>query len=306
MSVAAMAAGRWARAKAPSPRYTATMGTSILIRPMERPELDLAVDWAAAEGWNPGLADAEAFYPADPGGFLLAQYAGTPVACMSAVRYGDGFGFVGFYIAHPAMRGRGFGKAVWQAGMARLAGRTVGLDGVVAQQDSYRKSGFRLAWRNVRFEGVLPPLPRAAGVAIADAATVPFERIAAFDRRFFPAARHVFLARWLTLPGHRAKVALRAGALAGLAVARPCRRGTKVGPLYAEDAGCALALLAGLNGPPLPEPVILDVPQINPAAVALVESLGFEPAFETARMYAGRAPDTDLGGLFGVTTFELG
>ena len=29
-----------------------------------------AADWAAAEGWNPGLSDAVAFQAADPTGFL--------------------------------------------------------------------------------------------------------------------------------------------------------------------------------------------------------------------------------------------
>jgi hypothetical protein len=41
------------------------------IRPMTRDELDLAVEWAAQEGWNPGLADAECFHAADPEGFLI-------------------------------------------------------------------------------------------------------------------------------------------------------------------------------------------------------------------------------------------
>jgi len=35
---------------------------------MSRQELDLAVDWAAAEGWNPGLHDANCFYAIDPTG----------------------------------------------------------------------------------------------------------------------------------------------------------------------------------------------------------------------------------------------
>lgn len=282
------------------------MGAPILIRPMTRAELDLAVDWAASEGWNPGLQDAEAFHAADPEGFLLGLYEGEPVSCISAVRYGDEFGFVGFYIAHPSARGQGFGLAVWQAGLARLKGRTVGLDGVVAQQDNYRKSGFDLAWRNVRYEGELGPLPAAPGVELIEAAALPFSVIAAFDRRFFPAARDAFLQRWLSLPGHRAKAALRDGCIKGLAVARPCRRGTKIGPLYAEDAGVALALLDGLNAPQLAGPVILDVPQVNAAAVTLAEALGLKPSFETARMYAGRAPDSDIGAVFGVTTFELG
>ena len=36
------------------------------IKTMTRKELDIAVDWARQEGWNPGLYDADAFYAQDP------------------------------------------------------------------------------------------------------------------------------------------------------------------------------------------------------------------------------------------------
>jgi GNAT superfamily N-acetyltransferase len=283
------------------------MVSPVVVRTMTRAELDLAVEWAAAEGWNPGLCDATAFHAADPEGFLIACRDDAPLACVSAVRYGDGFGFLGFYIAHPSARGQGYGIQVWRAGMARLSGRNVGLDGVLAQQENYRKSGFTLAWRNVRFEGSLPPLDAPPpGLELRDAASVPFDRIAAFDRRFFPAVRDAFLSLWMALPGHRARVALRGGEIAGFAVARPCRRGTKIGPLYADDPACALALLRALDTSALPRPVIVDVPEKNAAATKLVESLSFAPAFETARMYTGPVPPMDLARLFGVTSFELG
>ncbi|HEX2891052.1 GNAT family N-acetyltransferase [Vineibacter terrae] len=283
------------------------MTDRFVVRSMSRAELDLAIDWAAAEGWNPGLADAPAFHAADPGGFLVGLRDGVPAACISVVRYGSDFGFLGFYIAHPSARGQGCGIRVWDAGMARLSGRLVGLDGVPAQQDNYRKSGFTLAWRNIRFEGT-PPGRAAppAGIVLADAASLPFEPLAAFDRQFFPAPRDAFLSLWLALPGHRARVALRDGTLAGLAVARPCRRGTKIGPLYAADTGIAAALLGDLSAAISEGPIVLDVPESNPAAVRMAESFGFKAAFETARMYTAAAPVIDLRNLFGVTTFELG
>src|SRR4029453_7078376 len=67
------------------------------------------------------------------------------------------------------------------------------------------------------------PEPPPPGVAIVDAATLPFERLTAFDQRFFPAPHDTFLSLWIALPGHRARVALRGGEIAELAVARPCR-----------------------------------------------------------------------------------
>jgi len=46
---------------------------------MNEDELNLALEWAAAEGWNPGLDDAKCFYAADPNGFFLGELAGEPV-----------------------------------------------------------------------------------------------------------------------------------------------------------------------------------------------------------------------------------
>ena len=73
---------------------------------MSRAELELAIDWAAVEGWNPGLADATPFHVADPAGFLIGLVDGTPAAVISVVRYGQDFGFLGFYIAAPPIAAR--------------------------------------------------------------------------------------------------------------------------------------------------------------------------------------------------------
>ncbi|MEK9971734.1 MAG: GNAT family N-acetyltransferase, partial [Ferrovibrio sp.] len=129
------------------------MSAGFTIQVMSRAQLDTAVDWAANEGWNPGLNDAGIFHAADPQGFLVGLQDGEPVACISVVRYGHRYGFLGFYIAAPGWRGKGRGFAVWEAGLQHLNERTVGLDGVVAQQDNYRKSGFVLAHRNIRYGG---------------------------------------------------------------------------------------------------------------------------------------------------------
>lgn len=202
-------------------------------------DMALIRDWADEEGWNPGESDRFAFGAADPGGFLVGRLRGEPVACISAVRYGAGFGFIGFYIARPAVRGQGYGIRLWKAGMERLDGRLVGLDGVVEQQDNYRKSGFRPAWNNVRHEGA----PRCAepggvtvpGVEIVDAATLPFGQLAAYDRRFFPEPRSPRSGR----AGSRGSASSgRAAAPPGSARStppprpspRPCCSGSRSGP----------------------------------------------------------------------------
>jgi Acetyltransferase (GNAT) domain/Acetyltransferase (GNAT) family len=289
---------------------------ALRIRPMSRAELALGIEWAAQEGWNPGLHDADSFHAADPGGFLLGELeGGEPVGMISAVRYGQGFGFIGFYLVRPAFRGQGHGLALWRAGMQQLAGRVVGLDGVVAQQENYRRSGFALAWNNVRYQGVVPAGLRDAVAARGAASAnevVPLEAIAPedlldHDAALFPDDRRRFTRHWIAQPGSTVRALRREGRLAGYGVIRPCRVGHKIGPLFADDAPAAEALFRALVATlPPGGPVVLDVPAPHEQAVALAHSHGLQPVFETARMYVGAAPTLPLQRLFGVTSFELG
>jgi hypothetical protein len=276
------------------------------IHPMTRAELDIGIGWAADEGWNPGLHDADSFHAADPGGFLIGRLGGEPIGMVSAVKYGAGFGFIGFYIVRPAWRGQGHGLALWHAAMARLQGRLIGLDGVVAQQANYRRSGFQLAYNNVRHEGV-PQRAATPDPDVAPLARSPFDELQRYDAAFFPAPREVFLHHWIAQRGSVALGIRRNGALAGYGVLRPCREAFKIGPLCADDADLADRLLRALAGHlPAQARVQLDIPAVNPAALALVAAHGLAPVFQTARMYTAAAPPLALGRLFGVTTFELG
>lgn len=282
---------------------------SLSITPMTERQLAFALQLATAEGWNPGLHDARAFYAADPGGFFMAELEGEPVGCISAVSYAGGFGFVGLYIVVPEFRGQGIGMALWQHAMERLHGHLTGLDGVVAMQAAYARSGFRLAYRNVRYATTALPHPAelGSGEELLLPRDVAWEEVLSYDRRFFPAARESFLEVWLEPEEGAARVLRRHGRLAGLGVARRCREGVKVGPLYAEDQAAALGLLATLaQAVPTVGPIYWDVPEINGSAVQLAEALGMTRVFETARMYTGEPPQLDLQGLYGVSTFELG
>jgi ribosomal protein S18 acetylase RimI-like enzyme len=284
--------------------------SDLVIRRMGVADLARAADWADAEGWNPGLDDPLAFQASDPDGFLVGELDGRPVGCISVVRYGADFGFLGFYIMAPTLRGKGHGIAIWRRGMEHLAARLVGLDGVVAQQENYKRSGFRLAWRNVRWQGAAPTASTAMpqGLDIVDARTLPLDRLAAYDRRFFPAPRAGFLSLWIGLPGRTAVAAMRQGEIVGLGVLRPCRVGAKIGPLYASDPGTAQAMVEALvaRSGNAGRQIQIDLPEPNAAAVRLAEGFGFQPVFETARMYTGDAPQIDAAGLYAVSSLELG
>lgn len=271
---------------------------------MTRADLDLVLSWAEAEGWNPGLADASAFRAADPDGFLVADVDGVPAASLSIVRFGDQTAFLGLYICRPEYRGEGIGFALWQDGIARLAPRTTGLDGVPAQQANYARAGFAMAHGNRRYSGHIAPL--AADLTIPlEAAHI--DAAVSLDREITGFDRAGFLRNWMTGEASRiARILIRDGDLAGVGVLRACVSGWKIGPLFAIDRAAAEAMLDGLAHQAGGDPISLDVPDPNEGAVAMALDRGLVPAFETARMWRGPAPAQDLSRTFGLTTFELG
>lgn len=279
--------------------------SDLRIRSMRTDEISIAVDWAAAEGWNPGLADAACFAMVDPDGFLIGELDGAATATVSCVNYSASFAFLGLYIVRKDMRGRGHGLRVWNAAIAHAGPRVIGLDGVVAQQQNYKKSGFKRAYANVRYGGTVaaPDAQRAGVIAMAE---VPLAFVEAYDATVFPAPRTAFLHAWISSPGHVGRALVRDGQLAAWGVIRRCRKGNKIGPLVADDRDAAEAVLAALLTSAGSGEMFLDVPSVNRDAIALAQNLGLAPVFETTRMYTGPIPPLQLERVFGVTTLELG
>ncbi|MBI5265584.1 MAG: GNAT family N-acetyltransferase [Bradyrhizobium sp.] len=279
--------------------------TDFRIRAMQPDEIPIAVNWAAVEGWNPGLADAPCFAAADRHGFLVGELDGAPAATVSCINYDARFAFLGFYIVRQDLRGRGYGLRIWNAAIARAGSRVIGLDGVVAQQANYKKSGFALAYANIRYGGTVaaPKLPEAGVIGLHE---IPFAMVEADDASVFPARRTAFLRAWIDAPGHVGRALVRDGRLAGWGVIRPCRHGRKIGPLVADDRATAEAILSALLTAVGDGEIFLDVPSVNGDAIALAQDFGLRPTFETARMYTGAIAPLRLDRVFGVTSFELG
>lgn len=277
------------------------------IRTMRAADLEQAIGWAADEGWNPGLDDLSAFLAADPEGFFTGTLNGEPVTSISAVRYGDSYGFIGFYICRENLRGKGYGLETWSHAIRHLEGRTIGLDGVIAQQDNYRKSGFQFAHRNIRMGGIAtadaPMDPRIAPLGLGI-----FASVREYDRSLFPEERTEFLKLWCApnAATRRGFVFVEDGKLKGYGVIRQCQAGFKIGPLFADTPEIADSLFRALAGQVKGQSIYLDIPEPNQHAQALTERHELSAEFETARMYKGPAPALPLERTYGITTFELG
>jgi GNAT superfamily N-acetyltransferase len=261
-----------------------------------------------AAGWNPGIHDAELFIKADPQGFLVGELDGKPIACVSAVRYDDHFGFFGCYIVDEAFRGKGYGMALHEAGRRYLTGCTQGGDGVLENVELYKQIGRVYAYRNARYQGVKPADWLGADGTV-DARDVPFSAIQVLDRACFPAHRDAFLKAWIRqADAHALAITNESNdTLSGYGVIRKCFDGWKVGPLFATSPEAADTLFRSLIARiPAGDSFVLDIPEPNVEAMSLVRRYGMSEVFATARMYTGVFPDITLSWIYGLTTFELG
>lgn len=266
----------------------------------------ITIDWAAKEGWNPGLHDAQCFCSVDHNAFFVGLLDNEPVACISAVAYDNEFGFLGFYIVKPEFRGKGYGLKVWNAALEHLNTRNIGLDSVLAQQSNYEKSGFKFAHRNIRFEGIASQIT-SLFPQVVRLREEHIDEISEYDRQFFPADRTAFLRSWIRQSDSLGFVFLYDETVKGYCCIRTCMKGYKIGPLFANDVDIARSLyLSVCNYAPPGSLIYLNVPEVNSTGLTLAKELGMHRASETARLYKGAIPDIDLHKVYGITSVELG
>lgn len=271
---------------------------------MSTEELGIVLDWAADEGWNSGLADAQAFHSADPGGFFVARIDGAPVAAISVVNHDARNAFLGLYISRPDWRGKGIGFNLWNHALNHAAARSVGLDGVPDQEANYRKSGFAKTGSSLRYVGNLPSQesPRMRAVTHSDMAA-----LVALDARSNGFARPRFLTSWLgdASPLRASRLLMNEGEIQGFATWRLCREGVKIGPIVAPDTALALEIIGDIAAVACDRPLVIDIPETNLDLRRELESAGFKVPFVTARMYRGAVPKQCVC-LQAIATMELG
>lgn len=281
------------------------MNRPFSIRRMKESEVQIALDWAKNEGWNPGVNDAHTFFQADPEGFFIGVLNGEPIATGCAVTYGDQFAFCGLYIVKPEFRGKGYGIQLTEERLKYVGHRITGLDGVINKIDKYKRLGYVESHKNIRYAfNYKGPLKENS--KIVDLGMVSFATLENFDRRYFPALRSQFLKSWISQPEAFALGYLDNQKLHGYGVIRKCLQGYKIGPLFAESPAIAHHLFESLCAQVSEGPIYIDIPEPNKNAQFLIKQYNMTPQFEVIRMYRNGMPDLDLEGIYGMTTYEIG
>lgn len=277
----------------------------ITVDQMTKEEVLVCLEWAKAEGWNPGLHDADVFYETDLKGFFAARRNGEMVGGISIVSYSSGFKFGGLLIVRPDIRNKGVGRLLISHMLQYSAGFNLGCDGVLQMAKKYESYGFIPAHENIRYVGKCVPNP-STGPGLVPISSVPLSLLTEYDARMFPSEREKFLRLWTNQPDSFGLAFYEKGQIKGYGIIRRCHAGLKVGPLFADDEVIAGDLLSALVSKFPDEGFNLDVPMANRLAFDLALRFGMKGEFRTLRMYTREAPTIEMEHVFGITSFELG
>ncbi len=250
----------------------ATLLRPPMLRPMTPADLPAGQRLSAGFAWPHRLEDWALMLEIGEG--LVAERDGAVAGTAMAWRYGEDAATVGMIMVPAALHGQGIGRAMLQALLDRLGGRTVRLNATPEGIKLYRDLGFVdgrpvIQHQVARLRDLPVPAEPVRPVGPAD---LPW--IAAMDRAACGMDRSRLLAALLEVGSG---IALeRHGQPAAVALQRRFGRGQLVGPVLAADPADARTvtghLLAGLAG----QFVRIDIGE-DPAFGSWLADLGIRP-----------------------------
>jgi ribosomal protein S18 acetylase RimI-like enzyme len=272
------------------------MSAPAFIRTMRASDLHATGGWAEAEGWtSETVEEFEAFLDYDPGGCLIAESDGVPVAICVATRYGDK-GFIGEMIVSREARGLGLGPPLFDRALRYLLEvgcLSVSLDAVPKAAAFYETRGFRTISLSRRLLGRVQ--------ASLDSGVRPMEcadlaRVLTIDRVAFGADRSFFLRRRLDKNPELAWIRTDGSRITGYVFGRRRRSFAWAGPMWVpEQADEPAAILRGFAEGAGDTDIQAGVLDIHDRAISLFRSLGFaEKLHPSRRMNLGQGEPVGL------------
>ena len=259
-------------------------------------------------GWNQTETDCRwltANFPA--GNFVVTTAANRVVASTITVAHGGQVAWIGMVIVDPEFRRLGLATRMVEAAVAAARGCAgVGLDASPDGREVYQRLGFKAVAGLHRFAAsgatASPTAGQATPVVPADLPALVALDQAAFGAEREPLLRYLLARR----PDYAFKI-VRGGKVCGFCLGRDGAAAEQIGPVVAETAADAMALLAAALPATRGRPVQLDVPDTQTEWVAALRQAGFAEQRAFTRMYVGAPPNARRPAtLFAVAGPELG
>jgi hypothetical protein len=235
--------------------------------------------------------------------------AGQLVATTLLLPYDQRIAWLAMVLVAERHRHQGIASALLSQALQRCdeLGLAAGLDATPDGRRVYRPHGFVDVFGLQRFQCARPRhrAVEVEGVALRELGAIDARRVVGLDAEVFGVPRPEIVTYLQNAEPRRAVVAKSTGRLVGFALVRPGRLALHLGPVTANRAEIAQALvsraLAGARGP-----IVIDVPDHQQRFQAWLTSAGFVPVRPFTRMLRGTAALGDPTRAFAIAGPELG
>jgi len=284
----------------------------ISIRKMTADDIPLGMRLKEAAGWNQTETDWRRHLKLEPEGCFVASCDDTPAATLAVTIFGgdaSGVGrtrptaWIAMVLTDPSFRRRGLANALLSHAIEFCEARGVReirLDATEMGRPVYEKLGFAVTFDLTRWRGAARDMPQAASAVgaiglramtaedLADGELADLDRLATGEDR-----RRLLAALRDDLP----EAALAAStdprelsAVLGFALARRGSRALQIGPVVARTESLGVGLLHAALAASAGNEIVVDVPDRNGPATAIVREAGLQPERSFHRMVRRAAP----------------
>ncbi|MSQ20532.1 MAG: GNAT family N-acetyltransferase [Betaproteobacteria bacterium] len=283
----------------------ATTDGPLTRHPLLRQHIEGGMALSSVANWNQNEADWRLFFELGFG-MGYSDQNGRLCATTMIIPLGSRFAWISVVLVAEDMRRRGLASQLteWATDELNRMGVVPYLDATPAGREVYLRLGFQDCWWLERLVAQTPAADFAATGNIAtsqasrgapvirpiDDAIWP--RVVEYDARIFGSDRSAILAPFRHRVPAAALYAIEAGQVVGFVLARDGRLTTQVGPLCADRAEIAFALLTHALSR-VGYPVCIDLPVRHAPIRDWLCANGFAVGRPFARMALGRADTFD-------------
>ena len=262
----------------------------LALRPLIEGDIQAGCRLSAEAGWNQS-ADDWRHMIAHGLGWAVVESGRRVVVTAMILPYGDELAWICMVLVTADRQRNGIATALLGHCIAEGSARgwTLGLDATEAGRQVYLPLGFKDIYPITRLAAQAPAAPASAsGPAVRAMTADDLSALAAFDERAFGAERALLLAHLLRRAPALAWIAEAGGDIAGYCLGREGRVAEQIGPVVAQDAEAAMALLSAALASVAGRAVFIDLGARHKALANWLAAAGFAPQRSYMRMLAGR------------------
>jgi GNAT superfamily N-acetyltransferase len=258
-------------------------------------EAEAVMPLSMEAGWNQLAADWRFMLSAGQGAGVRDE-GGRWIGTGLVLPLGERIAWISMVLVNAAHRRQGLGGALLEHCFERAEqqGSIAGLDATELGRPVYLRYGFRDVYplRRWRLDGLPEARSHPAALSIVPLGPPDLDEVARYDRPRSGLGRRHILAHLLQRQPRLAFAARRGDTLAGYVLARDGRLATQIGPVVADGAETAAALVAAAMHAGAP-PYMLDVPDAHPQLTGWLERQGATAPRGFMRMLRGSYPQIE-------------